>query len=153
MHRSRRFATTVVIPAGLALLAAAGKAEAQLKRAYVSNTPTSGGIRYGQSDFQAMPAEVKVLDHEKDKAVFFYVILDTPQPVKLRRAFKDPSGRQHTRVDRDVDQYGRAVTSQNFWRSINWRWSTNRMRGKPGTWTLDLGVNDKPAGPYSFTLK
>jgi hypothetical protein len=153
MHRWRPFGTTVLVAAGLALVVAAGEAEAQLKRAYFSNTPTSGGIRYGQSDFQAMPAEVKAFDHEKDQAVFLYVILDTPQPVKLRGALKDPSGRQHARVDRDVEQYGRPVTSQTFWRSVNWRWSTDRMRGKPGNWTLELLVNEKPAGSYTFTLK
>jgi hypothetical protein len=153
MPRWRPFGTTVLVAAGFALVITTGEAEAQLKRAYFSNTQTSGGIRYGQSDFEAMPAEVKAFDHEKDKLVFLYVILDTPQPVKLRGALKDPSGRQHARVDRDVEQYGRPVTSQTFWRAVNWRWSTDRMRGKPGTWTLELLVNEKPAGSYTFTLK
>ena len=153
MARSRRFAACAVATVALALVIAAGEAEAQLKRAYFSNTPTSGGIRYGRSDFQAMPAEVKAFDREKDKTVFLYVILDTAEPVKLRGVLKDPSGRRHAKVDRDVERYGRAVTSQNFWRSVNWRWSTERMRDKPGDWTLELQVNDKPAGSYTFTLK
>ena len=100
-----------------------------------------------------MPAEVKAFDREKDKTVFLYAILDTAEPVKLRGVLKDPSGRQHAKVDRDVERYGRPVTSQNFWRSVNWRWSTERMRDKPGDWTLELQVNDKPAGSYTFTLK
>jgi len=153
MGPTRRLAATVLATATLALAIAAPEAEAQLKRAYFSNTPTSGGIRYGQSDFQAMPAEVKSFDPDKDKAVFLYVILDTPQPVKLNGVLKDPSGRQYAKLDRAVEQYGRPVTSQTFWRSVNWRWSTDRMLGKRGDWTLELLVNEKPAGSYTFTIK
>ena len=70
MGQSRRFAGCIGATLALAFAVSAGAAEAQLKRAYFSNTPTSGGVRYGQSDFQAMPAEVKAFDHETDKTVF-----------------------------------------------------------------------------------
>lgn len=153
MDRTRRLAATLLAPAALVLAIAAGAVEAQLKRAYFSNTGTSGGIRYGRSDFEAMPAEIKAFDPEKDKSVFLYVILDTPEPVKLHGVLKDPSGRQHAKFDRDVERYRRPVTGQTFWRSVNWRWSTDRMRDKHGEWTLDLLVNDKPAGSYAFTIK
>ena len=153
MDRTRRFVASLLAPAALAFAIAGGEAEAQLKRAYFSNTATSGGIRYGSSDFEAMPAEVKAFDPAKDKTVYLYVILDTADPVKLRGVLKDPSGRQHAKFDRDVERYGRPVTSQTFWRSVNWRWSTDRMHDKHGEWTLDLLVNEKPAGSYSFTMK
>ena len=153
MNRTRRLAATLLAPVALVLAIAVGEAEAQLKRAYFSNTPTSGGIRYGRSDFESMPAEVKTFDPEKDKSVYLYVILDTADPVKLHGVLKDPAGRQHAKFDRDVERYGRPVTSQTFWRSVNWHWSTERMRSKHGEWTLDLLVNDKPAGSYAFTIK
>ena len=156
MGRTRRLAATILATLATVALGLAipdGEAEAQLKRAYFSNTPTSGGIRYGKSDFEAMPAEVKAFDPAKDKTVFLYVILDTGEPVKLQGVLKDPSGHQHAKLDRDVERYGRPVTSQTFWRSVNWRWSTDRMRDKRGEWTLDLLVNEKPAGSYAFTIK
>jgi hypothetical protein len=153
MSRAHRLALSLPALVALAIAIAAGAADAQLKRAYFSNTPTSGGIRYGRSDFEAMPAEVKTFDLEKDKDVFLYVILDTADPVKVSGVLKDPNGRQHAKFDRDVDRYGRAVTGQTFWRSVNWRWSTERMRDKRGQWHLELTVNDKPAGSYAFTLK
>jgi hypothetical protein len=153
MSRSRHLALSLPALVALALAVAAGAADAQLKRAYFSNTPTSGGIRYDRSDFQAMPAEVTTFDLEKDKDVFFYVILDTAEPVKVSGVLKDPNGRQHAKFDRDVARYGRPVTSQNFWRSVNWRWSTERMQDKRGQWHLELMVNGKPTGSHAFTLK
>lgn len=153
MSRRRRIALCLSMLVALAIAAHAGVAHAQLKRAYFSNTPTSGGIRYGRSDFEAMPSEVKAFDPEKDKDVFFYVILDTAEPVKVSGVLRDPSGRQHAKFDRDVEKYGRPVTSPNFWRSAHWRWSTERMKDRPGQWNLELMVNGKPAGSHAFTLK
>ena len=109
MNRSRRLARSLPTLVVLAIAVATGLADAQLKRAYFSNTPTSGGIRYGRSDFEAMPAEVTTFDLEKDKDVFFYVILDTAEPVKVSGVLKDPNGRQHAKFDRDVERYGRPV--------------------------------------------
>lgn len=135
----------------LLLLPAPG--HAQVRRAFFSNVVPGGGIRYDQNDFQALPAEVKTFDPGKDQNVVFIVVLTTPEPTRLQAVLKNPDGKRHAGFDQTLARWGRVVTSQNFWRSFHWRWPTDRMAGKSGAWTLELTVDDKPAGTYTFTLK
>ena len=129
-------------------------ADADLKRAFFSNTQAAEGRRYTQSDYQALPGAQDAFDPEKDQQVYFYVVLNSPDPVKVRGVVKNPAGETHLRFQRDAPQIARGgVTSANYWRWLDWRWPTEKMRGKAGKWVVELELDGKPAGSYAFTMK
>ena len=135
---------TVVACFVLAMLATAADA-ASIRNVYFSN----GSVPSGQT-FRSegeLPGPTTTFESGKDTVARMFVIFGDMYAHKMRGELKGADGKVVRKLDVDVPSFNR---------SASWRFVTHgfRLNGlAAGTYSIDLMVDDMPAGTHSFTLK
>jgi hypothetical protein len=94
-----------------------------------------------------LPGPTKTFERDKDKVARMYVILRDMSAHTFRGELKGPGGKVVRKLDWKVAPFNRAAT----WRYVSHRFDLKGLR--PGEYSIDLMVDDAPAGTYGFTLK
>lgn len=135
---------TVVACFGLVMLAATADA-ASIRNVYFSN----GSVPPGQT-FRSegeLPGPTKTFETGKDTVARMFVIFGDMYAHKMRGELKAADGKVVRKLDVEVPSFNRPAS---------WRLFTHgfRLDGlAAGTYSIDLVVDDMPAGTHSFTLQ
>lgn len=135
---------TLVACFGLAMLAAATDA-ASIRNVYFSN----GSVPSGQT-FRSegeLPGPTKTFETGKDTVARMFVIFGDMSAHKMRGELKAANGKVVRKLDTDVPSFNRPAS----WRFVTHGFRLNGLSA--GTYSIDLVVDDMPAGTYSFTLQ
>src|SRR3990172_8660123 len=126
-----------------------GRMSELLKDAFFTTSPPEPGKVF-RTDGSDLPAGVREFDAERDeRVVFFYSIKQAYRQFRLRTYWHDPTGALFDTFSRTLDQT-RSPTSTWFY-TLNVV-ESSRIKEYPGTWTVEVLVDDQPAGKYSFNL-
>lgn len=129
---------------GWVMLAAPADA-ASIRNVYFSN----GSVQQGQTYRTPgeLPGPAKGFESGKDPVARMFIILGDMDAHKFRGDLKAADGKVVRKMNVDVPSLNRSAT---------WRFWTHAFGLKdlaPGTYSIDLIVDDMPAGTHSFTLK
>jgi hypothetical protein len=99
------------------------------------------------SDF---PPSVREFDAERyPLVVFYYWVNQRYRTLRLRTEWRDPSGAVFDIFTRTLDQTSQPGHA--FFYTVNIV-PTDRIRDYPGSWTVEVFIDDELAGRYSFDL-
>ncbi len=138
-----------VIAAGVAcvvaVMVAGSVSAASIRNAYFS----SGSVPSGQTfrSEHELPGPTKTFERGKDKVARLYVILGDFSAHVFRGELKGPGGKVVRKLNWNTRAFNRAAS----WHSVSHAFSLKDL--KPGDYSIDLIVDDVPAGTYGFTLK
>jgi hypothetical protein len=140
---------TRVIVALVALVLAAttgGPAHA----ASISNVYfSSGSVPPGQT-FRSegeLPGPTKTFESGKDNVARLYVVLRDMSAHTFGGELKGPGGKVVRKLNWNVQSFNRAAA----WRFVTYSFNLKNL--EPGEYSIDLTVDDAPAGTYGFSLK
>jgi hypothetical protein len=120
-----------------------------VKDAFFAKAPPEPG-RVFRRDGSDLPPKVQEFDAEKDGTViFYYLVKQAYKTFQLRTAWYDPSGALFDTFSRALDQTQGSMFT--WFYTINVV-KTDRIKEYPGTWTVELFIDDQPVGKYSFRL-
>lgn len=95
----------------------------------------------------ALPLSTETFDRAKDEFVIMIVVFSGGGPHTWTARLKSPSN-QETTVKRTVGPIPRITSG---WRYTNYGWKTSDF--EEGKYTVELTVDDTPAGTHAFTVR
>jgi len=114
---------------------------------FTTERPAPGTIV--NEDLSNAPLRHQRFDTERDaRVVFLYGLMNQYKRLSVQIRWIDPTGGL-------VDTF--PTTDDQSLSKYSWRWytsglSADRMRGKPGLWKVQLWMDDRLAGEYTFDL-
>lgn len=120
----------------------------RVKFARFTKDPPPAGTRM-QSDLSNAPSVQRQFDAERDsRVVFLYGVFHQYKRLNVQVHWFEPSGALVDKFSNRDD----ATTADSSWRYYMSVLNTERMKGKPGVWRVQLWMDDALAGEYSFEL-
>jgi hypothetical protein len=140
----RRVVGIVVACLGWTMLVGPADA-ASIRNVYFSTGSVIQGQTYRSEG--ELPGPAKQFEGGKDNVARMFIVFGDMDAHKLQGDLKGPDGNVVRKMNVDVPSLNRSAT---------WRFWTHAfgLRGlTPGVYTIDLRVDDMPAGTHSLTLK
>jgi len=114
---------------------------------WFTTTVTPGGQRYDRTQPEAIWTKVEQFTRGKDAKVIMVVIFNDHGSHRVSGTRVNPEGKKSS-FELAVTSYSGATTG---WRAVTKTWEVDKLaRGKHG---VELMVDSKPAGTYSFVVK
>jgi len=117
---------------------------------YFTNAESGPGYQLhnpGSTPYQIRPP-VRAFDRERDAKITIIVVFSTGSAHSLRAVLNAPNGD----APRPVSWSAPSRTQFGTWVTSSAWWSVSR-RMAPGRYTVELTIDEPPAGTYSFDLK
>jgi hypothetical protein len=134
----------------LVALVLVGTIAAPVSGASISNVYfSSGSVPPGQT-FRTegeLPGPTKTFERGKDSVARMFVILRDMSAHTFRGELKGPGGKVVRKLNWNVQSFNRPTT----WRVVTHSFNLKNL--EPGEYSIDLTVDDLPAGTHGFTLK
>ena len=117
---------------------------ASIRDIYFSKGELVEGQRY-QRDSQ-LPGPATTFTRDQDKVARLFVVLNDRAAHRVHGELKNEAGRVVARMSRDLA----SVNTSGVWRVMTHAFKLERL--KPGTYSIEVMVDDENKGTYSFTL-